>query len=210
MPNYRILPGRFLFLTEGPFYPDRMPLDTDNDLVLIGDATTPAVGQITHLTGRVLGPNGPPVRNAVVEIWQVDRNGIYLHSGSSGRGEIDPNFQGYGRFETGAKGDYYFRTIKPNPYDFRTPHIHVAVNQNGKRMLTTQMYVKGEPRNERDSILWGIADEKARESVLVDFKPVEGSEVGELAAHFEIMIGLTPEDQDADRGRGFRRRRRRR
>jgi hypothetical protein len=59
--------------TEGPFYPDKMPLDTDNDLLIINDAITPGVGQVSHLTGRVLTATGQPVRNAFVEIWQ-DRN----------------------------------------------------------------------------------------------------------------------------------------
>src|SRR6188508_617524 len=56
--------------TEGPFYPDRLPLDTDNDLIVLNDALTPAVGEITYVSGRILGPDGAPVRNAVVEIWQ--------------------------------------------------------------------------------------------------------------------------------------------
>src|SRR5262249_36487655 len=56
--------------TEGPFYPDHLPLDTDNDLLIINDSITPAVGEITHLSGRILGANGSPIRNAVVEIWQ--------------------------------------------------------------------------------------------------------------------------------------------
>src|SRR5215212_320928 len=60
--------------TEGPFYPDKLPLDTDNDLLIINDRITPAVGEITHLTGRVLDLKGNPIRNALVEIWQVDNN----------------------------------------------------------------------------------------------------------------------------------------
>src|SRR5688572_22002636 len=66
--------------TEGPFFPDKMPLDTDNDLLILNDAMTPAVGEITHLTGRVLDIRGNPLRNAVVEIWQCDSQGAYLHS----------------------------------------------------------------------------------------------------------------------------------
>src|SRR2546421_5375137 len=66
--------------TEGPFYPDRLPLDTDNDLIVVNDATTPAVGAVTHLTGRILDAKGDPVRNALVEIWQVDNKGAYIHS----------------------------------------------------------------------------------------------------------------------------------
>src|SRR3954463_9168978 len=68
--------------TEGPFYPDHLPLDTDNDLIIVNDATTPAVGEITHLTGRILDASGEPIRNALVEIWQADGNGVYLHSQS--------------------------------------------------------------------------------------------------------------------------------
>src|SRR5438876_10142945 len=71
--------------TEGPFFPDKLPLDTDNDLIVINDALTPAVGEITHLTGKVLDARGKPVRNAVVEIWQCDKNGAYLHSESGNR-----------------------------------------------------------------------------------------------------------------------------
>src|ERR1700704_758000 len=63
--------------TEGPFYPDHLPLDTDNDLLIVNDAITPAVGDITHLSGRILDSHGDPVRNAVVEIWQVDHNACY-------------------------------------------------------------------------------------------------------------------------------------
>src|SRR5215510_4974895 len=57
-------------LTEGPFYPDKLPLDTDNDLIIVNDSTTPAVGEITHLTGRILSAAGEPIRNAFIEIWQ--------------------------------------------------------------------------------------------------------------------------------------------
>src|SRR6202521_3782556 len=63
---------------EGPFYPPRLPLDTDNDLLIVNDSLTPAVGEITHLGGRLLDARGNPIKNALVEIWQVDHAGIYL------------------------------------------------------------------------------------------------------------------------------------
>src|ERR1700747_3913754 len=66
--------------TEGPFYPNKLPLDTDNDLLVVNDAITPAVGEVTYLTGRILDARGNPVRNALVEIWQVDHNGSYIHT----------------------------------------------------------------------------------------------------------------------------------
>jgi protocatechuate 3,4-dioxygenase, beta subunit len=179
--------------TEGPFYPDRMPLDTDNDLLVINDGISQAVGEVTHLTGRVLDGKGDPIRSAVVEIWQCDANGAYVHSRSANRGDRDGNFQGFGRFLTGRDGGYYFRTIKPVAYPGRTPHIHYAVKVKGKDKFTTQCYIKGEARNDRDGVIRGIKDAKQRESVMVDFAEVEGSKIGELAARFDIVMGFTPE-----------------
>jgi protocatechuate 3,4-dioxygenase, beta subunit len=177
--------------TEGPFYPDKLPLDTDNDLVLVNDSLTPAVGEITHLSGRVLDGRGEPIRNALVEIWQVDHSGIYLHTRDK-IAQRDPNFQGFGRFLTGSSGEYYFRTIKPVSYSNRTRHIHYAVKMKGREKWTTQCYVKGEPKNARDGVLNEIHDPKARESVIVDFAPIQGSRAGELAARFDIVLGFTP------------------
>lgn len=179
--------------TEGPFYPDKLPLDTDNDLIVLNDALTPAVGEITHLTGRVLDGKGEPVRNAVVEIWQCDKSGAYLHSGSDNGDRRDRNFQGFGRFTTGGTGEYYFRTIKPVPYPGRTPHIHFKVKHRNKELLTTQCYIKGHPQNQRDGIYRSIRDPKALESITVDFAPIKNSKVNELAANFDIVLGLTPE-----------------
>jgi protocatechuate 3,4-dioxygenase beta subunit len=177
--------------TEGPFYPDRLPLDTDNDLLIVNDAITPAVGEVTHLTGRVLDAKGNPVKNALVEIWQVDGHGVYLHSRDQGRAERDTNFQGFGRFLTASQGEYYFRTIKPVPYPGRTPHIHVKVKKGERELLVTQCYIKGHAGNERDGILSRLSP-RDREAVLVEFKPLENSRTGELAANFDIVLGITP------------------
>lgn len=180
-------------MTEGPFYPDKLPLDTDNDLLRINERTTPAVGEITHLTGRILSASGAPLRNAVVEIWQCDQNGAYIHSGSGNAAKRDGNFQGFGRFLTNAKGEYYFRTIKPVPYPGRTPHIHFAVNRGGQRVLTTQMLVKGHPQNERDGVFKRITDPIQRAAVMAEFKPISGSKAGELTASFDLVLGVSPE-----------------
>jgi protocatechuate 3,4-dioxygenase beta subunit len=180
--------------TEGPFFPDRLPLDTDNDLIVINDSLDPSVGEITWLSGRVLDTSGAPLRNVLVEIWQCDANGAYLHSRSGNAENRDANFQGYGRFVTGLKGEYGFRTIKPVPYPGRTPHIHFKVSRGGNPLLTTQCYVSGHEQNGRDGIFRRIPDDGRRASVTVDFVPVEGSRIGELAAAFDIVVGLTPED----------------
>lgn len=178
---------------EGPFYPDRLSLDTDNDLIIVNDSITPAVGEITHLSGRILSASGSPHRNATVELWQVDNNGAYLHSESGNRERRDRNFQGFGRFLTSSTGEYYFRTIKPVPYPGRTRHIHFKVKVRGRPEFTTQCYVRGEPANRRDGVFNHIRDVRQREAVLVDFAPVRGSRVGELAARFDIVLGFTPE-----------------
>ncbi len=182
------------YFTEGPFYPDKLPLDTDNDLIVLNDSVTPAVGEITHLTGRVLTASGQPVRNAFVEIWQVDNAGAYLHSGTDNADNRDTNFQGYGRFLTDSKGQYYFRTIKPVPYPGRTPHIHFGVSRGGQRIFTSQMFVKGHEQNARDGILQSVRDEAAKASVLVEFAKLEDSKIGELQANFDIVLGMTLEE----------------
>jgi protocatechuate 3,4-dioxygenase beta subunit len=177
---------------EGPFYPDHLPLDTDNDLLILNDSITPAVGTVTYLSGAVLDRNGSPIQNALVEIWQVDSRGVYLHSRGGSRKKRDSHFQGYGRFLTNSKGKYSFRTLKPSPYSGRTPHIHFAVSSKGKRLLTTQCYIKAEPRNKADFILNKIKDTKIKESLIVPFNPIRGSKTGEVSAKFDIVLGITP------------------
>ncbi len=137
--------------TEGPFYPEKLPLDTDNDLIVINDTLTPAVGEITHLSGRILDSRGNPIRNAVVEIWQCDNNGAYLHTKTGNADKRNRHFQGFGRFVAGRAGEYGFRTIKPVAYPGRTPHIHVAVKIPGQEKFVTQCYVKGHPGNEKEA-----------------------------------------------------------
>jgi protocatechuate 3,4-dioxygenase beta subunit len=189
-------------LTEGPFYPDKLPLDTDNDLIIINDKLTPAVGEITHLTGRVLGPTGSPVRDATVEIWQCDANAVYIHSGDNGvnREKQDRNFQGFGRFTTGSTGDYYFRTIKPVPYPGRpAPHIHVKVKRGGRELVTTQIMIAGHPGNAQDGIFMSAGDLIDRELIQIEFKPLPGSKIGEYTAHFDIILGRTPDEATLQR-----------
>jgi protocatechuate 3,4-dioxygenase beta subunit len=191
---------------EGPFYPNKLPLDADNDLLIVNDAITPAVGTITHLSGRVLTGTGQPVRNAFVEIWQADNTGSYINT--SGRQEAgnDGNFQGYGRFLSDVRGQYYFRTIKPVDYTlieiFRAPHIHVAISRNGRRIFTTQLLVAGHPANARDPVVQEM-NRRALQTLLVDFKPLPGSKIGELTAHFDVVLGRTAQELDNGLPRGI-------
>ncbi|TWT96573.1 dioxygenase family protein [Neorhodopirellula pilleata] len=185
-------------LTEGPFYPDRLPLDQDNDLILIGDNTTPAVGEITNFNGRILTLAGSPVRNATVEIWQCDANAVYLHSrdSDSKKTQQDSNFQGYGKFETASDGGYRFRTIKPVPYPGRpAPHIHIKVSQNGHEVLTTQCMIRGNEGNSTDGVFRRLSDPAEQKLIMADWNRIPNSKINEWTANFDIVLGRTPDDR---------------
>ncbi|MBI1841649.1 MAG: intradiol ring-cleavage dioxygenase [Verrucomicrobia bacterium] len=192
-------------LTEGPYYPDRLPLDQDNDLLLIGDSLTPAVGVITHVRGRVLDKKGDPVRNALVELWQADGRGAYLHSGGANGKTRDAHFQGYGKFLTGSDGGYKFRTVKAGLYMGRTRHLHFGVTLPGRSRFTTQLFWREWPKTEdgalwsvtnaKDSVLGGIEDAEQRASVIRPFTPVEGSATREEQTTWDIVMGFTPSDR---------------
>jgi protocatechuate 3,4-dioxygenase beta subunit len=183
---------------EGPFYPDKLPLDVDNDLIIVNDQVTPAVGEITHLTGRVLDRSGSPIRGVTVEIWQADANAVYYHTAhiNANPGRRDRNFQGFGRFETDSTGGYRFRTIKPIAYQGRpAPHIHFRVKKGDRELLTTQLIIAGHPGNDVDPIATGGLSLFERELLQADFKPVKDSKIGEFAAFFEIVLGRTPDER---------------
>lgn len=166
--------------TEGPFYPVALPGDADFDLLRNGELAYRR-GQPAWLEGSVSDLAGRPVAGAQVEIWQCDETGHYHHPGDGGR--ADPAFQGFGRVSVAGDGRYRFRTIRPAPYSGRTPHIHVKVRLGRHELLTTQLYVAGEPRNERD-FLWRRLDAEQRRALTVPFEPTgEG-----LRAAFHIIV----------------------
>ena len=173
--------------TAGPFYPQWFPADTDNDLVLIAGRDGTAKGTLTLVSGRVLDREGAAVAGARVEIWQCDANGRYHYVRDDRAGPPpDENFQGYGRTTTDREGGYLFRTIRPVPYPGRTPHIHFAVSAPGFPRLITQMYVAGEPQNERDGVLMSIRDPAARARLIVPLRPAAKPEA--LAGTFDIVL----------------------
>ncbi len=177
--------------SAGPFYPDQLPLDDDNDLTRVTGRSGSAKGQSTELAGRVLDTNGRPLQGVRVEIWQCDANGRYHHPRDNRSVALDENFQGHGHTVTDDQGAYRFRTILPVPYPSRTPHIHAAVLPSGHRPLVTQIYIKGEPRNAKDFLFNRIPVEQ-RPLVVADFKPTGGGDT-EFAARFDLVVGATPE-----------------
>jgi len=174
--------------STGPFYPVELPLDSDNDLVRVEGRPQQAAGDVFHLFGRVLGPDGRALLGAEVQIWQCDAHGYYHHPRDRG-GQADPNFQGFGSAMTAEDGSYRFRTIRPVAYPGRTPHIHFAVLGADFDALVTQMYLRGEPGNERDGLFRGIRDPDQRETVLVAIEPAPEVEAGAIAGTFDLVIG---------------------
>jgi protocatechuate 3,4-dioxygenase beta subunit len=179
-----VTPGQ----TEGPFYPVAFPADMDADLVRVQGQKVQAMGQVAHVSGRVLDRRGEIVRGATVEIWQCDARGIYNHPRAPGQTRYDTAFQGYGRTEIDGDGRYAFRTIRPVAYPGRTPHIHVKVHAPGIGRLTTQLYIAGEAQNATDGVLNAIRDRAARQSVIVRLEPASEIEAGALKGTFDIVL----------------------
>lgn len=165
--------------TEGPFYPVAVPQDSDGDLLRNGSRRY-ARGQPAWVEGVVSDLQGKPIAGAQVEIWQCDEAGHYHHPGDGGR--ADPDFQGFGRVTVGSDGRYRFRTIRPVAYSGRTPHIHVKVKLDRRELLTTQLYVEGDPHNERDFLWRRLGAERA----LVTVPFVQGADG--LQANFPIVV----------------------
>lgn len=175
--------------TTGPFYPLDWSGDADADLVRVTGEAAQAQGIVTHLRGRVLDPRGAPVPGALVEIWQCDAFGRYRHPNDRDANR-DAAFQGRGRLAAGPDGGFAFRTIRPVAYPGRTPHIHVAVMAAGRRSpLVTQLYVAGEPLNERDGLFNRLRDPRQRDAVLLHLEPANGIEPGALLARRDIVLG---------------------
>lgn len=153
--------------TEGPFYPVQLPADHDADLLRAG-VRQYAQGAPAWVEGTLTDLDGQPLAGAQVEIWQCDQAGHYHHPRDGGA--ADPAFQGFGRMDVGADGQWRFRTIRPAPYPGRTPHIHLKVRLGPRELLTTQLYVEGEPGNARDG-LWRRLDDSARALLTRPFVP---------------------------------------
>lgn len=173
---------------RGPFFPDQLPLDSDNDLLFIAGRPGRAIGRPTDIFGQVRLPDGAPLKDAVIEIWQCDAFGRYIHSRDAGRGRRDKNFQGYGQTIADSDGRYRFRTIKPVAYPGRTPHIHFLIRKDNADLLVTQMYIEGESLNRRDGLLNRISDPLVRRSLIVPLAP--SPELGEnaLSGRFDIVV----------------------
>jgi hydroxyquinol 1,2-dioxygenase len=167
--NHRKPSGASETTVLGPFYlPDARDLPMGSDIAE-GIAGTP-----TFFSGRVLDVGGAPIAGAVLDVWQVDGDGLY---------DVQRPGASYarGRFTTGADGRYAFRTVKPVSYSiptdgpvgvmlramgrhpFRPAHVHLIVSAPGYGAVTTHLFVKGDPCLDTDAVF------AVKESLIVDF-----------------------------------------
>lgn len=128
---------------EGPYYTVDKPADRDNDLTVVDGAAGAPAGTPLVFGGTVYDAAGTPLAGIVIEIWQTDDQGVYLHPGDPNSDRRDLNFQFYGEATTAADGSYQFRTILPGEYEPRPRHIHVKVKDGDRELLTTQFYFEG-------------------------------------------------------------------
>ena len=162
------LPERFRDL-EGPVFGDDEPAAVDADLTRHG-AGEP-LGERIIVQGRVLDEDGHPIRGALVEVWQANAAGRYLHELDRHPAPLDPNFTGAGRCLTDDEGRYRFVTVKPGAYPWgnhenawRPAHIHFSLfGRAFVQRLVTQMYFPGDPLFEYDPIFQAVRDPRARE-----------------------------------------------
>ena len=142
------------------------PLEADLTIQHTGSP----LGERIVVAGRVLDGDGHPVAGQLVEIWQANSAGRYIHKRDQHHAPIDPNFTGLGRCLTGPDGSYRFTTIKPGPYPWRNHHnawrpAHVHFSLFGRaftQRLVTQMYFPGDPLFDLDPIFQSIVDPQAR------------------------------------------------
>ncbi len=133
-----------------------------------------AVGQLISVSGRITDEDGAPISNAVVEIWQANAAGKYIHQLDRHAAPLDPNFTGQGRLLTDSEGQYSFLSIKPGGYPvmesdwwWRPPHIHFSIfGPSWMSRYVTQIFFPGEPLNETDLLLNGVEDPETRDRLI--------------------------------------------
>lgn len=190
--------SRPLTLTErtGPTgLESRLPVDSD-DMSSKEPGGPRAIGQFIAVTGRVTDQDGRPLAGALIEIWQANSAGKYIHEADRHQAPIDPNFTGLGRFVTGPEGQYRFLTIKPGAYPvvesdwwWRPPHIHFSIfGPSWMNRFITQIFFPGEPLNETDLLLNAVQDPEARDRLIFETTPTVVAAVNMLTFRRDFVL----------------------
>ena len=180
--------------TTGPLYGQETVGPSDHDLTRQHEGEPLGERIIVH--GRVLDGDGRPVRNGLVEIWQANAAGRYVHQGDRHPAPLDPNFGGAGRCLTDDEGRYRFLTVKPGAYPWgnhhnawRPAHIHFSLfGPAFATRLVTQMYFPGDPLFDQDPIFRSVRDPKARERLISSFDLGATEPKWALAYRFDIVL----------------------
>jgi protocatechuate 3,4-dioxygenase beta subunit len=188
-----VLPHTLSELT-GPVFGHERVLAGDSDLTR-QHAGEP-LGERIIVSGTVSDESGRPVPDTLIEIWQANAAGRYVHVVDQHPAPLDPNFSGAGRCATDAGGRYSFTTVKPGAYPWRNHHnawrpAHIHLSLFGPTFLTrlvTQMYFPGDPLFPFDPIFNAIPDEHARRRLIADFDLATTRPEWALGYRFDIVL----------------------
>ncbi len=178
----------------GPVYGHGRIGELDNDLTRQHEGEP--LGERIIVTGRVLDGDGRPVRNSLIEVWQANAAGRYVHQGDRHPAPLDPNFTGAGRCLTDDEGRYRFVTVKAGAYPWknhdnawRPAHIHFSLfGPAFATRLVTQMYFPGDPLFDYDPIFQSVRDPKARQRLVSSFDLETTEPEWALGYRFDIVL----------------------
>lgn len=196
-------------LTLTPVWPKLV--EAEADLTTNGRVNGDPIGERIIVEGRLLDENGKAVPNALIEIWQANAAGRYVHREEIHPAPLDPNFQGAGRCISGEDGSYRFITLKPGSYPWgnhrnawRPAHIHFAVFGVGlAHKLVTQMYFPGDPTLPYDPIFNSTPDAKIRNRLISRFSMEDTVPEWAHCYKFDIVLAgqyATPFEEGHDHG----------
>lgn len=189
------LPERLSDLT-GPAFGETSVRAEDADLTLNARVSGEPIGERIIVTGKVLDDAGRAVPDTLVEVWQANACGRYLHTGDEHGAPLDPNFRGTGRLLTNASGEYRFTTLRPGAYPWRNhpnawrpAHIHFSVfgRSFGSRLIT-QMYFPGDPLLPLDPIYNAVPSAKGRERLVSSYAHDVTEPEWALGYRFDIIV----------------------
>ena len=196
---------RPLTLSEltGPSEPERLLETCDGDFAGVTPSGAKAIGQLISVRGRVTDEEGAPIAGSLIEIWQANSAGKYIHEWDRHQAPIDPNFTGQGRFLTDREGFYQFHTIKPGGYPvmesdwwWRPPHIHFSIfGPSWMSRFITQIFFPGEALNETDLLLNGVPDPEARQRLIFEPQATKVDKSGFNMLNFERNFVLRGKNQ---------------
>jgi protocatechuate 3,4-dioxygenase beta subunit len=180
---------------SGPVYGDGPLAESDSDLTRQHDGEP--LGERIIVTGSVRDGGGRPVPNTLIEIWQANAAGRYIHQRDQHPAPLDPNFTGAGRVLTDSEGRYRFTTVRPGAYPWRNhtnawrpAHIHLSIfGRAFTERLVTQMYFPGDPLFAADPIFNSVRDPAARERLISRFDWDTTTEEWALGFRFDVVLG---------------------